>query len=454
MIPTTPPAKRNFYPRSPCGERQGVDGSGSGATSISIHALLAESDKNNTTNSDNQQTFLSTLSLRRATSLARLIRVNTRHFYPRSPCGERRHLLKRCRSMSLFLSTLSLRRATGRVSSVLPGLEFLSTLSLRRATSIGTLRTVSVKNFYPRSPCGERPPAGKVRPWASHISIHALLAESDLGNVVAGLRTLKFLSTLSLRRATPFCNAGNSPTANFYPRSPCGERLNCKTAETAKTSFLSTLSLRRATFCHTNTFAIITHFYPRSPCGERRLESGADTPIILHFYPRSPCGERPRNGTVQSTHRTFLSTLSLRRATAVCWIVVRFLSYFYPRSPCGERQLRLFLCHFELKISIHALLAESDKRPRWLIDFIINISIHALLAESDDSGPDHIEGNKNFYPRSPCGERLHAPSHSLYLRNISIHALLAESDNSLCGRIVPDQHISIHALLAESDSGR
>ena len=33
------------------------------------------------------------------------------------------------------------------------------------------------------------------------ISIHALLAESDLGNVEVGLRTW-----------------------NFYPRSPCGER--------------------------------------------------------------------------------------------------------------------------------------------------------------------------------------------------------------------------------------
>ena len=283
--------------------------------------------------------FLSTLSLRRATSLARLIRVNTRHFYPRSPCGERRHLLKRCRSMSLFLSTLSLRRATGRVSSVLPGLEFLSTLSLRRATSIGTLRTVSVKNFYPRSPCGERPPAGKVRPWASHISIHALLAESDLGNVVAGLRTLKFLSTLSLRRATPFCNAGNSPTANFYPRSPCGERLNCKTAETAKTSFLSTLSLRRATFCHTNTFAIITHFYPRSPCGERHIFTDR---IIINMKFLSTLSLRRATLGVRRRHThnlTFLSTLSLRRATQ---------KRHSPEHPQN--------------ISIHALLAESDRR--------------------------------------------------------------------------------------------
>ena len=55
----------------------------------------------------------------------------------------------------------------------------------------------------------------------------------------------------------------------------------------------------------------------------------------------------------------FLSTLSLRRATAP------------NRRPCR--------CN---KISIHALLAESDRFGGWLIPH-----------------------NRNFYPRSPCGER-------------------------------------------------
>ena len=33
---------------------------------------------------------------------------------------------------------------------------FLSTLSLRRATDICHHPTISILNFYPRSPCGER----------------------------------------------------------------------------------------------------------------------------------------------------------------------------------------------------------------------------------------------------------------------------------------------------------
>ena len=56
----------NFYPRSPCGERQRLGLLGWLRTLISIHALLAESDVLG--NSMCQQQF---------------------YFYPRSPCGER-----------------------------------------------------------------------------------------------------------------------------------------------------------------------------------------------------------------------------------------------------------------------------------------------------------------------------------------------------------------------------
>ena len=79
-----------------------------------------------------------------------------------------------------FLSTLSLRRATGKVKVVEPGLAFLSTLSLRRATFRKLLYPGSTRNFYPRSPCGERRGKRKYPEQYENISIHALLAESDL----------------------------------------------------------------------------------------------------------------------------------------------------------------------------------------------------------------------------------------------------------------------------------
>ena len=63
--------------------------------------------------------------------------------------------------------------------------------------------------FYPRSPCGERLPYAKKFGFCDLISIHALLAESDLRTSVACSLGVSFLSTLSLRRATALvCSAG------------------------------------------------------------------------------------------------------------------------------------------------------------------------------------------------------------------------------------------------------
>ena len=56
------------------------------------------------------------------------------------------------------------------------------------------------------------------------ISIHALLAESDVFARELLLRYQEFLSTLSLRRATCAILVVATQQHNFYPRSPCGER--------------------------------------------------------------------------------------------------------------------------------------------------------------------------------------------------------------------------------------
>ena len=103
--------------------------------------------------------------------------------------------------------------------------RFLSTLSLRRAT--------------PSVPHNSQP---------LRISIHALLAESDGPQGCFTLWEVLFLSTLSLRRATSHqACSGNQQPADFYPRSPCGERRSSPRATMHTWKFLSTLSLRRAT---------------------------------------------------------------------------------------------------------------------------------------------------------------------------------------------------------------
>ena len=236
------------------------------------------------------------------------------YFYPRSPCGER----------------------LGAITYV-----------------------VMTPDFYPRSPCGERPTFIVYSITGKYISIHALLAESDGGPGLGGLKQ-----------------------RDFYPRSPCGERRH-----------------------HTSSSRNGTNFYPRSPCGERPstpdICAGRIGTISIHallaesdgpdrqragpcsdFYPRSPCGERQVTFWQDIDDREFLSTLSLRRATTQMQAAFK--------GP---------------EISIHALLAESDlifaaRYPAIRI-FLSTLS----LRRATRCNKIFMGWIFDFYPRSPCGER-------------------------------------------------
>ena len=237
----------------------------------------------------------------------------------------------------------------------------------------------------------------------------------------------KFLSTLSLRRAT-------AP----FPRL------------SSATLFLSTLSLRRATSYQLNCCWSHMDFYPRSPCGERRIIAvgvGVAAAISIHAL-LAESDTAPTRARRPAT--AFLSTLSLRRATCRPVEIRPSLVHFYPRSPCGERHMYPIGFSTAIRISIHALLAESDfpqqsSRPRAALflstlslrratsannQYICKagISIHALLAESDIARSASMMSSSpflstlslrratlpdlrlhsaatHFYPRSPCGER-------------------------------------------------
>ena len=147
-------------------------------------------------------TFLSTLSLRRATARCQQHRHSQRisihallaesdgtgagncwpvpHFYPRSPCGER--------------------------------LVFLR-LAIER------------DDFYPRSPCGERLMNSDILSGSCYFYPRSPCGERPAIGLILGTAEI-FLSTLSLRRATRNCLHGKPRTLRL---------------------FLSTLSLRRAT---------------------------------------------------------------------------------------------------------------------------------------------------------------------------------------------------------------
>ena len=213
---------------------------------------------------------------------------------------------------SAFLSTLSLRRATCTAHNRRSQKRFLSTLSLRRATNINS----SVNT-------------------ADKISIHALLAESDT-HPIGILITVIEISIHALLAESDCARSRCWVLSNISIHALLAE----SDLEIGKN-----LTDRK-------------HFYPRSPCGERpgKIRILND---IFNFYPRSPCGERLKFVNLRVVDGSFLSTLSLRRATiglVFLWWGVRFLSTlslrratymgvtvlgiqhnFYPRSPCGER---------------------------------------------------------------------------------------------------------------------
>ena len=156
------------------------------------------------------------------------------------------------------------------------------------------------------------------------------------------------------------------------------------------------------------------------------------------------------NKTTLNSQKAKHSMLSLRRATSLGLLSLKPHTHFYPRSPCGERRLEVRDHRVQIVISIHALLAESDRRMGFLF-CIKEISIHALLAESDYCGDkDSNVGNAFLSTLSLRRATFQCFQNHAAQRPISIHALLAESDLA-DAEYLQRTNISIHALLAESD---
>ena len=78
----------------------------------------------------------------------------------------------------------------------------------------------------------------------------------------------------------------------------------------------------------------------------------------------------------------FLSTLSLRRATCYACFLAGHSAYFYPRSPCGERRIGLVFMWWGVRFLSTLSLRRATRCQASDIS-VKRISIHALLAESD-----------------------------------------------------------------------
>ena len=192
--------------------------------------------------------------------------------------------------------------------------------------------------FYPRSPCGERLCDNTYTLGITDISIHALLAESDDTYVVMEATKVISIHALLAESDLRVVDGSKSSIISIHALLAESDRvdffflcciiisIHALLAESDGIGlvflwwgvrFLSTLSLRRATISCAWSASKLGDFYPRSPCGERHYNLNLPSKPIDNFYPRSPCGERRTMTTTICTVSKFLSTLSLRRATAV-----------------------------------------------------------------------------------------------------------------------------------------
>ena len=129
-----------------------------------------------------------------------------------------------------------------------------------------------------------------------------------------------------------------------------------------------------------------TDFNPRSPCGERRTGQRQRAGRTLNFNPRSPCGERPRvRGGDGYLPRISIHAL-LAESDFCASVQYRESSYFNPRSPCGERQV--------------ARPAEGG---------LTYFNPRSPCGERPVLGVNGLLIMLNFNPRSPCGERQQIP---------------------------------------------
>ena len=362
IIMTAAPTPRYFYPRSPRGERldvlQVVGGDlrflstlpARGATFLAqqhphlvgfLSTLPARgATRTSTRPGCSTPRFLSTLPARGATPRKLGLRRPGRHFYPRSPRGERLLVVIR----GAHIQAISIHAP--REGSDLDGLGqvpfdavFLSTLPARGATYLLDLlsRITDISIHAPRE--GSDPQVPGQTAMDGTISIHAPREGSDRCRRSAS-GPPRPISIHAPREGSDgsVLRLRHSIFAYFYPRSPRGER-PCR---------LWRCPCRRC------------HFYPRSPRGERPGHHGVFVPpvhISIHapregsdggrgpawscrwgyFYPRSPRGERPSNRQTPPSASKFLSTLPARGATFSRPAAPVPRRDFYPRSPRGER---------------------------------------------------------------------------------------------------------------------
>ena len=169
------------------------------------------------------------------------------HFYPRSPRGERPGTRWRGITPIGFLSTLPARGATVIKRAGLKVVRISIHAPREGSDATSQIQRRGRRDFYPRSPRGERQIYIDGAQYQDPISIHAPREGSD----VAGIEVRYLADGISIHApregSDPGTGTGCRRVCHFYPRSPRGERPPAGRWTSRTPQFLSTLPARGAT---------------------------------------------------------------------------------------------------------------------------------------------------------------------------------------------------------------
>ena len=151
------------------------------------------------------------------------------------------------------------------------------------------------------------------------------------------------------------------------------------------------------------TFTALPSFNPRTPCGVRPFD---ECNLTLYFKFQST--HSLRSATWNICRNRYSGKVSIHALLAECDRKKRRMPFgensFNPRTPCGVRlHAGCEQCRWETFQSTHSLRSATVQPYRGAGRRLV--SIHALLAECDGRSGAEKEGRAGFNPRTPCGVR-------------------------------------------------
>ena len=199
-----------------------------------------------------------------------------------------------------------------------PQWVFLSTFPLRGTSRASWYSPTQASNFYPRSPCGERP-GGRDKGGYMTAFLSTFPLRGTSLRAVRSLRCRKISIHVPLAGNVARRRPNYQKPQYFYPRSPCGERHVRDDFKYFRVDI--SIHVPLAGNVSTRLLArspLVTDFYPRSPCGERlslRRAAVRRCGISIHV-PLAGNVSPIMYGDVLSA--IFLSTFPLRGTSAAC----------------------------------------------------------------------------------------------------------------------------------------